>query len=36
VEDVTRAAAYAATILQIARGDYVLRSLAGYALTVTR
>lgn len=36
VEDVTQAAAYAATILQIARGDYVLRPLGGYALTVTR
>jgi hypothetical protein len=36
VQDVGRAGAYSATVQQVAAGDYTLRPLAGYSLTVSR
>jgi hypothetical protein len=36
VADVGPVGAYVATIQQVARSDYALRTLTGYALTVTR
>ncbi len=36
VADVSQASSYAVSIQQIAGGDYALRPLTGYALTVTR